>query len=93
MAGQGIEALQRIEGLSVGGGARDKSDAGGPEITLDQLSKREREIVETLLSEGSVTGVANSLHISLHTVRNHLKSIFRKLGVHSQVELVTKLKR
>jgi len=26
-------------------------------------------------------------------VRNHLKSIFRKLGVHSQVELVTKLKR
>jgi DNA-binding NarL/FixJ family response regulator len=93
VAGQGIEALQRIEGLSVGGGSRDKADSGGPEITLDQLSKREREIVETLLSEGSVTGVANNLHISLHTVRNHLKSIFRKLGVHSQVELVTKLKR
>ena len=49
--------------------------------------------IETLLGEGSVTGVANTLHISLHTVRNHLKSIFRKLGVHSQVELVTKLKR
>lgn len=93
VAGQGIEALQRIEGLNTGGGGRDKVDVGGPEITLDQLSKREREIVETLLGEGSVTGVANSLHISLHTVRNHLKSIFRKLGVHSQVELVTKLKR
>jgi len=93
VAGQGIEALQRIEGLSTGAGGRDKADVGGPEITLDQLSKREREIVETLLGEGSVTGVANSLHISLHTVRNHLKSIFRKLGVHSQVELVTKLKR
>jgi two-component system probable response regulator PhcQ len=92
VAGQGIEALQRIEGLSTGG-ARDRVDAGGPEITLDHLSKREREIVETLLGEGSVTGVANTLHISLHTVRNHLKSIFRKLGVHSQVELVTKLKR
>jgi len=92
VAGQGIEHLQRIEGLSAGGGAAGM-DVGGPEITLDQLSKREREIVETLLGEGSVTGVATNLHISLHTVRNHLKSIFRKLGVHSQVELVTKLKR
>jgi DNA-binding NarL/FixJ family response regulator len=94
VAGQGIETIQRIEGLSTGGGGRgDRLDSGAPEITLDQLSKREREIVETLLGEGSVTGVATTLHISLHTVRNHLKSIFRKLGVHSQVELVTKLKR
>ncbi len=91
VAGAGIEHLQRMEGLSTGGGGG--LDVGGPEITLDQLSKREREIVETLLGEGSVTGVATNLHISLHTVRNHLKSIFRKLGVHSQVELVTKLKR
>lgn len=93
VAGQGLEAIERIEGLSAGGGRADRLDTGAPEITLDQLSKREREIVETLLGEGSVTGVATTLHISLHTVRNHLKSIFRKLGVHSQVELVTKLKR
>lgn len=94
VAGQGLEALQRISGLSGGGvGRGERLDIGVPEITLDQLSRREREIVETLLNEGSVTGVASTLHISLHTVRNHLKSIFRKLGVHSQVELVTKLKR
>jgi len=95
VAGQGIETLQRIEGFSTGfSGVRpERPEITGGEITLEQLSKREREIVETLLSEGSVTGVAGTLHISLHTVRNHLKSIFRKLGVHSQVELVTKLKR
>lgn len=93
VAGQGIEALQRIEGLSAGLAGRDGAELAGPEITLDHLSKREREIVETLLNEGSVSSVANNLHISLHTVRNHLKSIFRKLGVHSQVELVTKLRR
>jgi two-component system, probable response regulator PhcQ len=92
VAGQGLEALHRVEGLSSAPG-RERDASAGPEITLDQLSKREREIVETLLGEGSVTGVANTLHISLHTVRNHLKSIFRKLGVHSQVELVTKLRR
>ncbi len=93
VAGQGLETLQRIEGLSGGTNGREAGVSSGPEITLDGLSKREREIVETLLGEGSVTGVATTLHISLHTVRNHLKSIFRKLGVHSQVELVTKLKR
>ncbi len=92
VAGQGLEALHRIEGLT-SASSKERDAAAGPEITLDQLSKREREIVETLLGEGSVTGVANTLHISLHTVRNHLKSIFRKLGVHSQVELVTKLRR
>ena len=31
------------------------------------------------------------LEVSEHTVRNHLKSIFRKLGVHSQAELVDRL--
>lgn len=87
-AAQGVEHLKQLETLS----SRPR-DTPGPQISLDSLSPREREIVETLLDRGSVTGVASTLHISLHTVRNHLKSIFRKLGVHSQVELVTQLRR
>jgi DNA-binding CsgD family transcriptional regulator len=35
--------------------------------------------------------VAQRLGISVSTVRNHLKSIYRKVGVTSQVSLVRKL--
>jgi len=87
-AAQGVEHLKQLENLST-----RPREAVGPQISLDSLSPREREIVETLLDHGSVAGVASSLHISLHRVRNHLKSIFRRLGVHSQVELVTQLRR
>lgn len=92
VAGEGFEALHRTEQMS-DPGQQGGDAAAGPPLSLDSLSKREREIVDCLLTEGSVGGVAGSLHISLHTVRNHLKSIFRKLGVHSQVELVTRLRR
>lgn len=59
---------------------------------LDGLSPREREIVMAVLSGKRVSAVARTLDISPHTVRNHLKSIFRKLGVHSQVELLGRLR-
>lgn len=51
------------------------------------LSTREREIVELLLSGARVSTIARNLQLSPHTVRNHLKSVFRKLNVHGQAEL------
>lgn len=55
------------------------------------LTPREQEIVRLLLSNGRVRSIADQLEISPHTVRNHLRSVFRKLGVHSQVELIRTL--
>lgn len=55
------------------------------------LSGREREVVVALAQHGSVASVSRTLHISPYTVRGHLASVFRKLGVRSQVELITKL--
>ena len=36
--------------------------------------------------------IAERMSITLHTARNHLKSVFRKLNVHSQTELIAQLK-
>lgn len=59
-----------------------------PKPELAVLSTREREILEWMLRGQRVASIAPALRISSHTVRNHVKSIFRKLGVHSQLELV-----
>ncbi len=55
---------------------------------LDVLSDREREVVGLLLRGPRIAQVAKRLCISEHTVRNHLKAVFRKLNIHSQSELV-----
>ena len=57
---------------------------------LDRLTSKEQEIVLLLLEGHRVRGIASQLFLSQHTVRNHLKRIFRKLGVSSQGELVAR---
>ena len=59
---------------------------------LWRLSERERAVLGHLLDGQRVSSIARTLHLSPHTVRNHLKAIFRKVGVHSQVELLERLK-
>jgi DNA-binding NarL/FixJ family response regulator len=57
---------------------------------LRLLSEREKEVL-VLVTSGLRTGqVAQSLFVSPHTVRNHLKALFRKLGVNSQAALVAR---
>ncbi len=55
---------------------------------LARLSPRERDVLEHLLDGHRVSTISQRLEVSEHTVRNHLKSMFRKLGVHSQPELI-----
>jgi PAS domain S-box-containing protein len=52
------------------------------------LSEREREVL-ALLAEGRDTGeIGEKLHISVSTVRSHVRNILRKLGAHSRLEAV-----
>jgi len=83
-----LNRVERIHSVPAGG-APDRDLSASP--MLAQLSRREREIVTALVSAKPVKQIAATLNISPHTVRNHLKSIFRKLNVGSQVELVAKL--
>ena len=60
-------------------------------MKLQQLSERQIEIVRRLLRGQRVSTIAKSLYLSESTVRNHLCSVYRKLGVHSQTELLEML--
>jgi DNA-binding NarL/FixJ family response regulator len=58
---------------------------------LQQLSRREREVLRLLLANKRTRTIAKTLFISPQTVRNHLRAIFSKLGVHSQIELLERV--
>jgi DNA-binding CsgD family transcriptional regulator len=62
-------------------------------LDLSGLSQRERDVVHALCRGLRLTDIARVLGISNHTARNHLKHVFRKLGVHSQVELLSTIGR
>ena len=52
------------------------------------LTAREKEVLYLLVQGKATREIADSLRISYATVRNHLQTILRKLGVHSQREAV-----
>ena len=61
-----------------------------PAPHLETLSDREKEVLG-LLSRGQLyKQIAESLGITLDTVRKHLQSIYQKLHVHSRTEAVVK---
>jgi DNA-binding CsgD family transcriptional regulator len=56
-----------------------------------ELTDREQQITR-LIARGAATGdIAGELFLSAHTVRDHVKAIFQKVGVSSRGELVAKL--
>jgi PAS domain S-box-containing protein len=59
---------------------------------LAVLSNRERQVLMLFAAGLRVANIAEELYLSEHTVRNHLKGIFRKLGVSTQAELVRRLR-
>lgn len=60
-------------------------------LALDALTAREREVVERLRTGASNKEIAAQLFLSPHTVGNHLRHVYRKLGVHSRAELLGRL--
>jgi LuxR family maltose regulon positive regulatory protein len=51
---------------------------------VDDLSRRELEVLRLLRSDLSGPDIARELTVSLNTVRTHTKSIYMKLGVNSR---------
>jgi DNA-binding NarL/FixJ family response regulator len=55
------------------------------------LTAREREVLGAIARGGSTTEIAAELFLSPHTVRDHVKTVFEKVGVSSRGELVARL--
>jgi DNA-binding NarL/FixJ family response regulator len=56
---------------------------------IGELTDREREIIAAIVAHAGATAktIAGTLNISEHTLRNHLTSIYDKLGVANRLEL------
>ncbi|NNH74986.1 helix-turn-helix transcriptional regulator [Nocardia uniformis] len=60
-------------------------------VAAYELTRRELDVID-LIARGLPTGeIAERLYLSPHTVRDHVKAIFDKVGVTSRGELVAKL--
>jgi len=81
-----------IQALRVAVGVADLP-AGDIVPELADLSTRQWETVTRLLAGQRPPAIAKAMYVSQSTVRNHLSAVYRKLGVHSQQELVDRLRR
>lgn len=50
-------------------------------VFVQPLTERERAVVACLENDLTNAQIANQLLVSVNTVKTHLKSVFRKLGV------------
>lgn len=59
-----------------------------PKVT-SKLTDAENRVMELYYHNESIDKIADTLYLSGHTVRNHIKNVYSKLGVHSQGEFIT----
>lgn len=59
-----------------------------PQIAGEQLTERERDVLRCMVDGLNNNEIAESLVVSLGTVKFHVSNIFHKLGVDSRVEAV-----
>lgn len=69
-------------------GAPVAAAAGHAPVLIEPLSARERELLRLLAAGLSTAEIAAQLFITAGTARNHLKSIYGKLDVHSRLQAV-----
>lgn len=93
------DAVIRLDGAVESFAGRPPSEEPAPAVRLDalpghaELTPREREVLLRVVEGLRVSHVAQDLGIRAATVRNHLKAIFRKTGLHSQARLIETARR
>lgn len=85
-----INRMMMTKILEAVSGSSGKTTGTDPEAAkIASLTAREREIIRTIVHSrgGKSLAIAEVLHISEHTLRNHLTLIYEKLGVRNRIDL------
>ena len=87
LAGEALIAMDEvIEFLRLAGREREKEYR--ERLGVQQLTPREKEILQALAEGLNDRQIAQRLHISFETERNHMTNIFAKLGVESRLQAI-----
>jgi LuxR family maltose regulon positive regulatory protein len=89
--GEGTPYIQKL--LSAFDSVRSENIESSLGSLTESLTDRELDVLRCLDSDMTIPEMANSLVISIETVRTHIKRIYRKLDVHSRFEAITKAKK
>ena len=62
---------------------------GEPDLpAIEDLSRREREILALVAQGAGDAAIGSSLRLSVHTVRNHVQRIYKKIGIRKRADAV-----
>ncbi len=67
----------------------DAPAGGGGPSPLDQLTAREREVLQCMVDGLNRNEIADRLGLSANTVRTHTQNLLAKLDMHSALEAIT----
>jgi DNA-binding NarL/FixJ family response regulator len=87
LGGEALIAMEEvIEFLRLASREREKEYQ--ERLNVQQLTAREKEILQCLAEGLNDRQIAQGLHISFETERNHMANIFAKLGVQSRLQAI-----
>jgi LuxR family maltose regulon positive regulatory protein len=88
----GTQHTVYLEDLATAVANRMKENQNNPNDLTSSLTKREIEVLRHLSTERPISVIAASLHISINTMKTHLKNLYRKMNVENRAQAVEKAK-
>ena len=91
LAALGVTALVEVDGQGRSNGVGYQSTYATVSL-LSPLSERELEVLRLIAAGKSNAAIADTLYISLSTVKTHINNLYSKLGVESRTQALVRAK-